>query len=56
MLVGQIDQTCPRARAEETRSIIGDAVTHFQVIDNVGHGWFASANSDWFMDVVKGQL
>ena len=56
MLVGTADTTCPYARAVETASIIGEAVVHFESIEGVDHGYYASANSEWFMNLVISQL
>ena len=56
MLVAGADQTCPLAAAEEARDAIGDAVTHFQVFEGKGHGYFNTLNSDWWMDIVTTQL
>ena len=56
MLVGTADNTCPYDRAVETASIIGDAVTHFESIEGVDHGYFGSANDEWFMNLVISQL
>ena len=56
MLVGTVDNTCPYARAVETAGIIGDMVTHFESIEGEDHGYFGSANDDWFMNLVISQL
>ena len=56
MLVGTADVTCPYERAVETASIIGDMVVHFESIEGVDHGYYASANDEWFMNLVISQL
>ena len=56
MLVGTADDTCPYDRAVETASIIGDMVVHFESIQGENHGYFNSANDEWFMDLVISQL
>ena len=56
MFAGSADQTCPYARALETKDIIGDAVTHFRTIEGKDHGWFGSANKKWFIDELIEQL
>lgn len=56
MLVGTADNTCPYARAVETAKIIGDMVVHFESIEGEDHGYFGSANDEWFMNLVISQL
>ena len=56
MLVGTADMTCPYDRAVETAGIIGDMVVHFESIEGEDHGYFGSANDDWFMNLVISQL
>ena len=52
MLVGTADQTCPYAQAEITRDTIGDMVVHFESIPDQDHGYFGSANDEWFMNLL----
>ena len=52
MLVGTADQTCPYDRAVETAGIIGDMVVHFESIEGEDHGYFGSAASPDFMNIV----
>ena len=52
MLVGTADGTCPYATAVETAATIGDMVSHFETIEGVDHGYFGSANDEWFMSLV----
>ena len=52
MIVGTADQTCPYDRAVETAGIIGDMVVHFESIEGEDHGYFGSAASPEFMDIV----
>ena len=52
MLVGTADTTCPYATAVETASIIGDMVVHFESIEGEEHGYFGSANDEWFMNLL----
>jgi len=56
MLVGTADGTCPYERAVETAGIIGDMVVHFESIEGEDHGYFGSANDEWFMNIVLSQL
>lgn len=56
MFAGTADHTCPYLRAVETAAILGDTVTHFKSIEGEDHGYFGSANTEWFMDQVIAQL
>ena len=56
MFAGRSDITCPYDRAVKAAGIIGDAVTHFESIDGANYMYFARANSDWFMGILKEQL
>jgi len=56
MFAGRSDVTCPYDRAVKFAGIIGSAVTHFESIDDADHMYFAGANSEWFMGVLKEQL
>ena len=56
MFAGTADHTCPYDRAVEAAAIIGDMVVHFESIQGEDHGYFGSANTEWFMDLVISQL
>ena len=56
MWVGEADQLCDLVQAEVIRDTIGDAVTYFKTIPNEGHLYFASANSEEFVNDVIEQL
>ena len=56
MLVGTSDKTCPYFEALKTKEAIGSAVVHFQTIIGEDHGYFGSANDEWFMNLVISQL
>ena len=36
--------------------MIGDMVVHFETVEGEDHGYFGSANDDWFMNLVIDQL
>ena len=50
------DKTCPYFEALKTKEAIGSAVVHFQTIIGEDHGYFGSANDEWFMNLVISQL
>ena len=56
MLAGTADTTCPYDRAVLAAEIIGGAVEHFESIEGVDHGYFGTANDDWFMNLLISQL
>ena len=56
MWVGEADKLCDLKQAEVIRDTIGDAVKYFKTIPNEGHMYFASANSEDFVNDVINQL
>ena len=56
MFVGLDDQVCLHSQAEEDAKAIGDAVVHFESVEGADHAYFAHANDENFMNLVKRQL
>lgn len=56
MFAGTEDVSCAYDSAVTAAGVIGAAVTYFESIEGADHMYFSSANSDWFMSIVKEQL
>jgi len=56
MLVGIDDKICSHDKAKKDAELIGDAVVHFESIENADHAYFGYANDEFYMNLVKSQL
>ncbi len=56
MLVGADDAYCTAAQANETMEILGDIVSHYELIEDANHEYFMFKNDEEWLDKIIGQL